>query len=99
MTHRATEAAAPNANHDQAGWRRRGDTLNSIAIAAKSIPRARGQRATFQTSATMSSSNESPSDRPKAMATKARTSKLPAVKASTKANPYFFADGRSCSMP
>jgi hypothetical protein len=95
----ATDTVAPNASHDHAGWRRRGDQRNRSAVAAMTSARASGQRTTRQTSANHPSEKLSPISRPKVNTIIAAVPSVPAVSVSRNARAYFTAVGRSRSMP
>jgi hypothetical protein len=96
---RRTATNAPNASHDHAGCRRRGDHRNNRAVAARARRKLAGQRTTPQTSIAVPPLSDAATDRPTASATNAPTINSPALNDSSRARPYLRGVGRSRSTP
>src|SRR6476619_3124276 len=96
--HSTIETAAPNANHDHAGWRRRGDHRKSSASIARMSKNPSGQR-TMSHIVRTPPPNSRPMSLPNANITNAIAAHTPAVTVSRSARAYFWGAGRSCSTP
>src|SRR3954453_1112744 len=94
-----TDNAAPSANHDNAGWQRRGESLNTSPYATVSSTAPTGQRSSAKVLDQAGESIECPTSCPMATSTKVAVNNAPAESAMSVANPYLRVDGRSCSTP
>ena len=98
----APTTAAPNASHDSAGWRRRGDQRNSIVDRDRRSARARaGQRTIAHASFNrVRCAIESPIDCAERERANASDGQRPAVTVEQRARARTSARvGRSCSTP